>query len=53
MTKKEIYRLRSIIQELRNLDNNDRDPMQKDKKVPLYIEGIEICNRDIDKKKPL
>lgn len=53
MTKKDIYRLRAIFQELKNIDDNDRDPMQKDKKAPLFKEGVEICNRDIDKKKPI
>jgi len=53
MKKKDVYRLRSIIQQIRTIDQNDRDPMQKDKKTPLYEEGIRICNEDIDKKNPL
>jgi hypothetical protein len=53
MKKKDIYRLRAIIQEIRAIDNNDRDPMQKDKKVPLFIEAIALCNESIDRMKPL
>lgn len=53
MKKRDIYRLRAIIQELKNIDDNDRDPMQKDKKRPLFIEAIALCNDSIDSMKPM
>ncbi len=53
MKKINIYRLRAIIQELKNLDDNDRDPMQKDKKRHLFIEAIALCNVSIDSMKPM
>lgn len=53
MKKKDIYRLRAIIQELKNLGDNDRDPMQKDKQRPLFNEAVAICNEYIDKMNPL
>ena len=53
MKKKELYRLRAVIQELKNLDDNDRDQMQKDKKRPLFIEAIALCNESIDRMKPM
>lgn len=53
MKKKHIYRLRAIIQELKNLDDNDRDMMAKDKMRSLFEEGVVICNYYIERMKPL
>jgi len=53
MKKKDLYRLREIIQDIKNLDLNDRDQMQKDKKKPLFEEAIELCNDYIDRMKPM
>jgi len=53
MTKKDIYRVRAIIQEIKTLDDNDRDGMAKDKKKPLFKEAIKLCNDCIDKMAPI
>ena len=53
MKKEHIYRLRAIIQELKNLDDNDRDMMAKDKMRILFDEGVALCNDYIDRMKPL
>lgn len=53
MKKKDVYKIRRIVQEIKSLDDNDRDPMQKDKKRNLFIEVLAILNEEIDKKKPL
>lgn len=53
MKKKDVYKLREIIQALQNLDDNDRDPMQKDKKVELFKKAVALCNDYIDKMRPL
>lgn len=53
MKKKDIYRLRAIIQELKNLDDDDRDRMAKDKMRPLFKEGVDLCNEYLFKMKPL
>ena len=53
MNKIDIYILRAIIQEIKNVDLNDRDPMQKDKKRELLETAISICNDYIDNMQPI
>lgn len=53
MKKKDIYRIWAIIQELKNLDDNDRDIMAKDKMRPLFKEVVDLCNQYLFKMKPL
>lgn len=51
MKKKDVYKLRSIIEQLRHLDADDRNSMQKDQMRPLWDEAIKICNDCINKMK--
>lgn len=53
MKKKDIYKIREIIQEIKNLDDNDRDMMSKDKRKVLYKEAVSLLNEYINKMKPL
>jgi len=53
MTKKEIYRLRDIIQELKYIKEADTDKTAThDRFITLHSEGIAICNKSINKMKP-
>jgi len=54
MTKVEIYELRSILHELHYIKIADTDPTATaDRFEKKYEEGIKICNRAINKMKPL
>lgn len=53
MKKKDVYKIREIIQEIKNLDDNDRDMMSKDKRSLLYKEAVALLNEYINKMKPL
>jgi len=54
MTKKEIYRLRRILDEMEYIKQADTDPtVTQDRFRRVYEEGVNICNRSINKMKPL
>jgi|GEM_PF-2464424 len=54
MTKKEIYRLRKILDEMKYIKQADTDSTAThDRFKRAYEEGVNICNRSINKMKPL
>lgn len=54
MNKKEIYRLRNILDGMKHIKQADTDPTAThDRFINLYKEGIDICNKSINKMKPL
>ena len=54
MIKKEIYRLRAILYEMKYIKEADTDKTATHTRFcKLYTEGIEICDENINKMKPL
>ena len=53
MTKKEIYRLRGILEAMKHNRMADTSPEEKmDKSIDLQEEGIRLCNKTLNKLKP-
>ncbi len=54
MTKKEIYRIRTILEDMKHNKFADTSPSETgDKFLRLYEEAHKICNKTIYKMKPL
>ena len=54
MTKRDIYRLREIIEEMRHIKEADTDKTAThDRFIRLFEEGIKICNKNINRMRPL
>ena len=54
MTKKEVYRLRDILHEMKYVKEADTDETAThDRFIEVYEEGIKICDRTINMLEPL
>lgn len=52
MKKTDIYKIRTLVEDIKNLYRDDRDMFTADKLLPKIEEAIELCNKYLYKMKP-